>query len=104
MKLITVVVVSVLLLTAAGLVFGRVRRDYRTSGKLTPLSTGLEVLVFFLHGSASYAFLDSNLSHVNRASPLFFVSLLCMLTGLVLLAMAMGRLGMGTSVGQQSLP
>jgi protein-S-isoprenylcysteine O-methyltransferase Ste14 len=101
MKLITVVVVSVLLLTAAGLVFGRVRRDYRTSGKLTPLSTGLEVLVFFLHGSASYAFLDSNLSHVNRASPLFFVSLLCMLTGLVLLAMAMGRLGMGTSVGQQ---
>jgi protein-S-isoprenylcysteine O-methyltransferase Ste14 len=101
MKLITVVVVSALLLAVAGLIFGRVRRDYRASGRLTPFSTFLEVLIFFLHGSASYVFLDSNLSHINRASPLFFLSLLCMLVGVVLVAIAMGHLGMGESVGQQ---
>jgi protein-S-isoprenylcysteine O-methyltransferase Ste14 len=101
MEIFPVVVVSALLLVAAVIIFGRVRRDYRASGKLTPLSTFLEVLIFFLHGSASYAFLDSNLSHINQASPLFFLSILCMLAGVVLVAIAMGRLGMGESVGQQ---
>jgi protein-S-isoprenylcysteine O-methyltransferase Ste14 len=100
-EIIKVVVVSTLLLVAAVLVFGRVRRDYQTSGKLTPFATFLEVLIFFLHGSASYAFLDSNLSHINKASPLFSLSILCMLIGVVLVAIAMGRLGMGESVGQQ---
>jgi protein-S-isoprenylcysteine O-methyltransferase Ste14 len=99
--IIKVVVVSALLLAAAALIFGRVRRDYRVTGKLTPFSTFLEVLIFFLHGSASYAFLDSNLAHVNTASPLFFLSVLCMLVGLVLVVIAMGRLGMDVSVGQQ---
>lgn len=101
MEIIKVVIVSTLLLVAAVLVFGRVRRDYQTSGKLTPFSTFLEVLIFFLHGSASYAFLDSNLSHINRASPIFFLSIPCMLVGVVLVAVAMGRLGMVESVGQQ---
>ncbi len=101
MEIIKVVVVSALLLVAAGLIFGRVRRDYQSLGKLTSFSTFLEVLIFFLHGSASYAFLDSNLGHINTASPLFFLSILCMLVGLVLVAIAMGRLGMGESVGQQ---
>jgi hypothetical protein len=68
-----VLVVSALLLAAAILIFGRVRRDYYAYGKLTLISTFLEVLISFLHGSASYAFLDSNLSHINQASPLFFL-------------------------------
>lgn len=100
-EIITAALVSALLLVAAVFTFGRVRRDYQASGKLTPFSTFLEVLIFFLHGSASYAFLDSNLSHINTASPLFFLSILCMLVGVVLVAIAMGRLGMGESVGQQ---
>jgi protein-S-isoprenylcysteine O-methyltransferase Ste14 len=101
MEIIKVVVVSALLLAAAVFIFGRVRRDYRALGKLTPFSTFLEVLIFFLHGSASYALLDSDLSHVNRASPLFFLSILCMPVGVVLVAVAMGRLGVGQSVGQR---
>jgi protein-S-isoprenylcysteine O-methyltransferase Ste14 len=101
MQIIPVLVVSALLLAAAILIFGRVRRDYHASGKLTPFSTFLEVLIFFLHGSASYAFLDSNLSHIHRTSPLFFLSIVCMLLGVVLVAIALGRLGMGESVGQR---
>jgi protein-S-isoprenylcysteine O-methyltransferase Ste14 len=101
MEIIKILVVSALLLAAAVLIFGRVRRDYRASGKLTSFSTFLEVLIFFLHGSASYAFLDSDLTHINRANPLFFLSMLCMLVGVVMVAIAMGRLGMGESVGQQ---
>ena len=101
MDIIKIVVVSALLLAAAALIFGRVRRDYQAAGKLTPFSTFLEFLIFFLHGCASYAFLDSNLSHINTTSPLFFLSILCMLLGFALLAIAMGRLGMRESVGQQ---
>ena len=52
---------TVVLLATAFLVFRQVGADYLSHSKLTPLSTFLETLVFFLHGAGSYFFLDSDL-------------------------------------------
>jgi protein-S-isoprenylcysteine O-methyltransferase Ste14 len=92
-------IASVLLLVVAVLIFRRVRNDYQTHGKLTPFAGFLEVLIFFLHGSSSYVFLDSTLAHINTRSPLFAVAVFCMFVGLGFTLTAMTRLGMRQSVG-----
>jgi protein-S-isoprenylcysteine O-methyltransferase Ste14 len=84
------------------LVFRRVRSDYLSRGQLRPLSTFLEFVVFALHGFASYVFLDSNLGHIDRDSVLFPVAMVLMTVGLVLVVMAMARLGFGKSCGGQA--
>jgi len=92
----------IFLIASALLIFRRVRTDYLAYGKLTPFSSFLEVLIFFLHGSASYLFLDSNLSHVNKGSMLFLLSLVLILGGVLFVALAMSRLGLDESVGKQA--
>lgn len=92
-------IASVLLLVVAVLIFRRVRNDYQTRGKLTPFASFLEVLIFFLHGSSSYVFLDSTLAHVNTRSLLFAVAVFCMFVGVGFTLTAMTRLGMRQSVG-----
>ncbi len=99
MNLFQLAVAALLFLTAL-FIFRRVGHDYQTLQRLTPLSTLLETLIFFLHGVASYAFLDSRLVSVNTGSPLFIVAVLCIGVGLVLVAVSMGWLGMGKSLGR----
>jgi len=95
-------VIATAVLTAATLlIFGRVRADYLTHGSLTPLSSFLEVLIFFLHGSASYLFLDSQLAHVNTGSAAFVLSIVLIAVGLLAVLVPMSRLGFDTSVGQR---
>ena len=95
-------VIATAVLTAATLlIFRRVRADYLTHGSLTPLSSFLEVLIFFLHGSASYLFLDSQLAHVKTGSAAFVLSIVLIAVGLLAVLVPMSRLGFDTSVGQR---
>lgn len=51
---------ALLVLGFAVFVFWRVRIDYESRGRLSPLSAALQVAVFFLHAAASYSFFDTN--------------------------------------------
>jgi protein-S-isoprenylcysteine O-methyltransferase Ste14 len=101
MYVLVVSLAAALLLIAAHLIFRRVGRDYERQGRLTPFSSFLEVVIFALHGMASYLFLDSDLGHVRPGSPVIILAITAMVVGLALLAMAMGGLGMKRSVGQE---
>lgn len=80
--------------------FWRVRVDYAARGKLTFLSTVLQFLMFALHGVASYSFLDSRLSEVKTARPLFAFAVALMVVGLLATFAGMGRLRWGDTVGR----
>jgi protein-S-isoprenylcysteine O-methyltransferase Ste14 len=101
MHIFVVSLAAALLLIAAHLIFRRVGRDYERQGRLTSFSSFLEVVIFALHGMASYLFLDSDLGHVRPGSSVTILAIIAMVVGLVLLAMAMGGLGMKRSVGQE---
>jgi protein-S-isoprenylcysteine O-methyltransferase Ste14 len=101
MTLLSVGLASILILGAAYFIFARVAADYRAAGKLSPLSSFLEVLIFALHGSGSYAFLDSELSHVDQASPLFGLAVALIVIGLLATLAAMTKLGYRQSVGSR---
>lgn len=98
--LLTQLVVAVLVVGAAGLVFRRVAADYAALGRLTLLSTVLETAIFFVHGSASYAFLDSRLETIATNTPAFALAVVALTGGLVVTLVAMSGLGWGVSVGQ----
>lgn len=96
----TYFILSLLLLISAVIIFRlAVRRDYRQKGRLTPFSTFLEVFAFFLHGSSSYVFLDSNLSHIDKSNPLFIIAILCIVIGAAFTALGMVKLGMSKVLG-----
>ncbi len=80
--------------------FWRVRVDYAARGKLTFLSTVLQFVVFAVHGVASYSFLDSRLSEVNTARPVFAFAVALMVVGLLATFAGMGRLSWGDTVGR----
>jgi protein-S-isoprenylcysteine O-methyltransferase Ste14 len=101
MNMLMASVAAALLLIAAHLIFRRVGRDYERQGELTSFSSFLEVLIFALHGMASYLFLDSNLGRVRLGSPVTILAIMAMVAGLALLGVAMGGLGMKRSVGQE---
>lgn len=101
MNVLVLFLASVSLLVIAYVIFRRVGHDYERRGGLTPFSSILEIIIFALHGMASYLFLDSNLAHVRLTSPVTMLAITAMVAGLVLLAVAMSRLGMKRSVGQQ---
>lgn len=98
----TVAIVAVALPIIAALVFRRVAHDYTRLGRLTTTSTVLQVVVFALHGAASYVFLDSRLSAVDTSSPLFGFAVILIVGGLVLLVSTMGHLGHKTALGQET--
>jgi len=106
MKLFPAILFS-LLVTAAGFwVFRiKVRGDYRQLGKLTPLSTWLEILIFALHANLMYIFLPApwpelpplpgNLIHLA-------LSALLIIGGLSLTLSTMSNLGFKKAVGQET--
>jgi protein-S-isoprenylcysteine O-methyltransferase Ste14 len=81
------------LLAAAFFVFARVRSDYQTHGRLSRLISILQVAYFCMYALASYAFLDSRLSHVNTAGLMFPLGLILMLIGFLLVVFSMPFLG-----------
>lgn len=106
MKLIPAILLS-LLTTAFGFwVFRvKVRRDYRQLGKLTPLSTWLEILIFALHANLMYIFLPApwpELPSLPRNTFHLAGSMLLILVGLLLTLSTMSNLGFKKAVGQET--
>ena len=79
-----------------------VAQDYRTSLKLTPRSSFIEISIFFIHGCSSYIFLDSRLGTIETSSPLFVLAVILIVVGLVGVFIPMSRLGMSVSIGQKT--
>jgi len=91
-------ITALLLLLAAFITFRVfVRRDYRKKGRLTPFSSFLQLLLFFLHAMSSYVYLGS--AQVGKDSPFFVLAILLMAAGLVLTGIAMANLGVGDVIG-----
>ncbi|MFC2065053.1 methyltransferase family protein [Chloroflexota bacterium] len=96
---ITIVVIIIL----AWWAFRVVARDYRDKQKLSPLSTFIEIAIFFIHACASYIYLDSRVSAIDTSSPLFVLAVILMVIGLVGLLFTMFfRLGWSVSTGQKT--
>jgi len=91
---------SVVVIGFAFLTMWRVRHDYAARGKLTLSSTVLQLVMFALHAVASYSFLDSRMSEVDMASPLFVLAVVLMVVGLLATVAGMGRLSWGDTVGR----
>jgi protein-S-isoprenylcysteine O-methyltransferase Ste14 len=92
-------VASVVVIGFTLLVFWRVRVDYSNRGKLTPLSTVLQFLVFLLHALAWYSFVDSG-SQRSTGSPLYPLAWGVMVIGLAATLVAMAGLSWGDTVGR----
>ncbi|CAG0935451.1 hypothetical protein TFLX_04292 [Thermoflexales bacterium] len=100
MNILTVVVASVVLVLSALVVFRKVARDYQQQGRLTGLSSFLEVFIFFWHGVGSAFFVTADWQPIETRHWIFWVAVSCLAMGLVLVLIAMSRLGMRQSVGQ----
>jgi len=100
MELVVYAITAVLLLVAGYVVFRFfVHRDYRNRGRLSPLSSFLQLLLFFLHGMSAYVYMDVTFRRIRTDSPLFIPAMVCIVVGLVLMLIAMSRLGAGQVFG-----
>jgi protein-S-isoprenylcysteine O-methyltransferase Ste14 len=81
------------LFAAALFVFAQVRSDYRAHGRLSHPIAILQVAYFCVYALASYAFLDSRVSHVNTVGLLFPLALVLMVIGFLLVVFSMPFLG-----------
>lgn len=102
MELIGRLLLLAALLAAAFFVFARVRSDYRAYGKLSRPVAILQVGYFCAYALASYAFLDSRLSHVNTSGLLFPLALVLMVIGFLIVLFSMpflGRRSFGEAIG-----
>ncbi len=95
-----VVLIAVLLPIAAAIVQRRARKDYKRIGRLTTLSSALQLSVIVLHAASSYVLLDSRLGAIDTGSPLFGIALVLVAGGLIMLGANLVRLGMRKTVGQ----
>lgn len=95
-----IAVIAVLLPSIGAVVQHKARRDYRRIGRLTALSSALQVSVIVLHAASSFVLLDSRLSVIDTGSPLFGIALLLTAGGLIMLIANLVRLGMRRTVGQ----
>jgi protein-S-isoprenylcysteine O-methyltransferase Ste14 len=95
MKLITTYIPASIVILALGYLVLRwlYGSDYRRFGKISPLVIFCGLITFGSHAASSYLFLDSNPEHINQDSPIFFIAVICMVTGAVLLFLSMARLG-----------
>lgn len=98
----TIGLASAALLVGGALVFRRCAQDYERAGRLSRSSVMLSVLIFVLHAAASHLYFNPRLSTVDTSSPLFGISLVLVVGGLVLLLTTMGRLGADKTLGRNS--
>ncbi len=86
----------------AWLIFQAVGRDYRTKGMLTGRSAFFETAIFFVHGCASYIYLDSTLSAIRLTSQSFALAVTLIVLGLMALGLSMAWLGWSVSIGRHT--
>ena len=88
--------VAIFVVLCAVIVFRRVARDYEQCGRLTTLSTSLEILIFVLQGMTAGLYLGTEFA----SGGLLVLAVVCLILGLAVLFVAMSGLGMRKSVGQ----
>ncbi len=100
-----------LILNAAGILLGYivfrvfVRRDYETKGKLSTLSSALEILIFAVLANLSYTFIPAKwpgLPSLPTNSLLLVLGFGLMAAGLIFTLWSMSGLGFKKSVGQDA--
>ncbi len=96
-----IILTSIALTLLAIAIFKKVAKDYRILGKLSITSTILEFVLFFLHGSSSYFFLEGNWSKINYQNPLPIMGTILLIFSIVLSLLSMSRLGFKKSLGQE---
>lgn len=80
-----------------------VRNDYTKKGKLTFISLSLEVLIFALHANFMYLFLPvkwPNIPPIPENIILRIISMIFIIIGFLIVAVAMSGLGYGRTMGQ----
>ena len=92
--------VVILLILAAFVVFRIiVKRDYKTIGKLKPITTFYQILVFFVHAFSSYLFIDPKKYQISKGNFLEIIGIIFMIIGGVFLLIGMINLGIKKSFG-----
>lgn len=100
-KLTVYLICYVLLLAFGWLILRRlVPRDYREYGKLTPVITFLQALLFFVYGGFPYLYLSRDWPAVSLPLILHIAGLLLLFGGLASLFYGMFRLGVLRSMGR----
>jgi protein-S-isoprenylcysteine O-methyltransferase Ste14 len=90
------------LLATAFIVFAKVKSDYQLRGRLSRPIAILQTGYFCVYALCSYVFLDSRLSHISAKGNLFFLAVVFMVIGLLMVAFSMpflGRRSFGVEVG-----
>lgn len=80
-----------------------VRNDYSKKGRLTFISLSLEFLIFALHANFMYLFLPvkwPNLPSIPENIILQIISIVFIIIGFLIIAVAMSGLGYGRTMGQ----
>lgn len=80
-----------------------VRNDYSKKGRLTFVSYSLEVLIFALHANFMYLFLPvrwPNIPSIPENIILRIISMIFIIIGFLIVAVAMSGLGYGRTMGQ----
>jgi len=91
-----------IILLAAFFIFRKVVRcDYYRKGQLTPISTFLEILIFFLFGASAYIFVPSDWPQVHISPIPMTIGWIFIPIGLAIMLIAMGGLGLRRSLGQE---
>ena len=90
------------LLAAAFFVFAKVKLDYQLRGRLSRPIAVLQTGYFCVYALCSYVFLDSRFSHISAKGFFFFLAVVFMVIGLLMVAFSMpflGRRSFGMEVG-----
>ena len=90
------------LLVAAFFVFNKVKSDYQLYGNLSRPVAVLQTSYFCLYALCSYVFLDSRFSHISVKGFFFFLAIVLMVLGSLMVAFSMpflGRRSFGMGIG-----
>ncbi len=95
-------VLSCGLLLASGWIILRilVRRDYLRLGRLSPLTTFLQALLFFVYGGFPYIYLDKDWPAVHVGPPVHLAGMILLTVGLAFTLYGMFHLGVLRSMGR----
>ena len=102
MTVLAVYLISAFLLLVAAFVVFRIlfRRDYRRKGRLTPFSSLVGTLIFFLWGGFPYIYGPSDWPTVHVGPILRAIGGISIALGLAIMFLAMARLGLRQTFGQ----
>jgi protein-S-isoprenylcysteine O-methyltransferase Ste14 len=76
-----------------------VRHEYQHKSKLSIWGCLLQFALFFLHALSAYFFFDPDFSKIDLKNPTFIPAMICIMPGLVLVALSLIQLGVSDSIG-----